>query len=231
LRIISTRLILLDNLLQYKLLNYIFVCFCILVLINGTNFVDGLNGLVSGYYLIVLFFLYKNNFLADILYQNFNIIIFFYILFLLYFLNIFNKLYLGDSGAYLLGIIFSFIVINYYRLEQSISPYYIILLLWYPCFENLFSILRKFKFKKSPMQPDNNHLHQLLFFFMKKKISLSNLLINNYCSLIINIFNFFILFIGSTDIFNTKFQIYLIVLNIFIYLFLYLMLFNFRYKK
>jgi UDP-N-acetylmuramyl pentapeptide phosphotransferase/UDP-N-acetylglucosamine-1-phosphate transferase len=231
LRIISTRLILLDNLLQYKLLNYIFVCFCILVLINGTNFVDGLNGLVSGYYLIVLFFLYKNNFLADILYQNFNIIIFFYILFLLYFFNIFNKLYLGDSGAYLLGIIFSFIVINYYRLEQSISPYYIILLLWYPCFENLFSILRKFKSKKSPMQPDNNHLHQLLFFFMKKKISLSNLLINNYCSLIINIFNFFILFIGSTDIFNTKFQIYLIVLNIFIYLFLYLMLFNFRYKK
>lgn len=231
LQITSTRVILFDNLLKYKLLNYIFVCFCILVLINGTNFIDGLNGLVSGYYLIILFFLYKNDFLIYILPQAFNIIIFFYILFLLYFFNIFNKLYLGDSGSYLLGIIFSFIVINYYRLEESISPFYIILLLWYPCFENLFSILRKFRFKRSPMLPDNNHLHQLLFFFFKEKINCSNLLINNFCSLIINIFNILIFFISSSDIFNTKLQICLIVFSIFIYLLLYFILFNFRYKK
>ena len=40
--------------------------------------------------------------------------------------------------------------------------------LWYPCFENLFSIIRKFNFKKSPISPDNKHLHQLLFIFLKK---------------------------------------------------------------
>ena len=231
LQIISTRVPLFDYLLKYKLLNYIFVCFCILVLVNGTNFIDGLNGLVTSYYLIVLFFLYKNNFLTDIFYQDFSIMIFFYILLLLYFFNIFNKLYLGDSGSYLLGIIFSFVIINYYYLESSISPYYIILLLWYPCFENLFSILRKFKFKKSPTKPDNNHLHQLLFYFIKKKINLGNLLTNNCCSLIINIFNFSIFFIGSIDTFNTQLQIYLIALNIFIYLFVYFFLLNFTYRN
>jgi UDP-N-acetylmuramyl pentapeptide phosphotransferase/UDP-N-acetylglucosamine-1-phosphate transferase len=231
LQIISTRVPLFDYFLKYKLLNYIFVCFCILVLVNGTNFIDGLNGLVTSYYLIVLFFLYKNNFLTDIFYQDFSIMIFFYILLLLFFFNIFNKLYLGDSGSYLLSIIFSFVIINYYYLESSISPYYIILLLWYPCFENLFSILRKFKFKKSPIKPDNNHLHQLLFYFIKKKINLGNLLTNNCCSLIINIFNFSIFFIGSIDIFNTQLQIYLIALNIFIYLFVYFFLLNFTYKN
>ena len=29
-----------------------------------------------------------------------------------------------------------------------------------------FSILRKFRLNKSPVQPDNNHLHQLLFFYL-----------------------------------------------------------------
>ena len=34
--------------------NYIFVTFCILIILNGTNFTDGLNTLVIGYYLINL---------------------------------------------------------------------------------------------------------------------------------------------------------------------------------
>ena len=231
LKVISTRVLLFDYLLKYQFFNYIFVCFCILVLVNGTNFIDGLNGLVISYYLIVLFFLFKNNFLTDILKQDLSVIILFYILLLLFLFNISNKLYLGDSGSYVISVIFSFIIINYYNQEVLISPYYIILLLWYPCFENLFSVLRKFRFNKSPIYPDNNHLHQLLFFFIKKKLNWKNLLTNNFCSLIINIFNFIVFFIGSIDIFNTKLQIYLIVSNVFIYLLVYYFLFNFRYKK
>ena len=100
----------------------------------------------------------------------------------MYLFNLFNKLYLGDSGSYILGLIFSFIVISFYKLDQLVSPYYIILLLWYPCFENLFSILRKFRFNKSPLYPDQNHFHQLLFFFIKKKINGSNLLFDPFIS-------------------------------------------------
>ena len=145
--------------------------------------------------------------------------------------NLFNKLYLGDSGSHILGLIFSFIVISFYKLNQSVSPYYIILLLWYPCFENLFSILRKIRFDKSPLYPDQNHFHQLLFFFIKNNINASNLSINNLTSLVINIFNLIILLIGSIDIYNTKLQILLILCNILIYVLMYIKLLNYRYKK
>jgi UDP-N-acetylmuramyl pentapeptide phosphotransferase/UDP-N-acetylglucosamine-1-phosphate transferase len=129
LQILSTRVLLFDQFLEYKLLNYIFVCFCILIVINGTNFIDGLNGLVLGYYLIVLSFLLINNFLTLPFYSDVKIVLFFYLLFVLYLFNFFNQLYLGDSGSHILGLIFSFIVISFYKLDQLVSPYYIILLL------------------------------------------------------------------------------------------------------
>ena len=50
-----------------------------------------------------------------------------------------------------------------------ISPYFIALLLWYPAFENLFSIIRKRIVKKDPLKPDNLHFHQLLFNFFETK--------------------------------------------------------------
>ena len=81
LQILSTRILLFDHFLEYKLFNYIFVCFCILIVINGTNFIDGLNGLVLGYYLIVLSFLLINNFLTLPFYSDDKILLFFYLLF------------------------------------------------------------------------------------------------------------------------------------------------------
>ena len=63
LRIVNTGIIFLDNLLAFNIFNYFFVCFCLLILINGTNFIDGLNTNVVGYYLILSIFLYDVNFL------------------------------------------------------------------------------------------------------------------------------------------------------------------------
>ena len=40
--------------LEYKVLSYLFFTFCLLIVTNGTNFIDGLNNLVIGYYLIIL---------------------------------------------------------------------------------------------------------------------------------------------------------------------------------
>ena len=63
-------------------------------------------------------------------------------------------------------------MIKFHQNYSNISPYYIILLLWYPCFENLFSIIRKFGLNRSPIYPDNNHFHQLTFFILRKNINL-----------------------------------------------------------
>ena len=46
--------------------------------------------------------------------------------------NFYNKLFLGDNGSYALGFFYGVILINFYLSNQSISPFFIVLLLWYP---------------------------------------------------------------------------------------------------
>ena len=104
------------------------------------------------------------------------------------------------------------------------------LLLWYPCFENLFSIIRKFSLKRSPINADNNHLHQLIFFYLKKKIINKKINVNNISSFVIIFYNLLIFLFGLTNPSNSQLQIALILLNIIIYLLVYFNLFNFRFK-
>ena len=197
---------------------------------NGSNFIDGLNGLVLGYYLIVLITLYNLG-LLDYLDIDKNLIDFFlYLVIVLLIFNLFNLFYLGDSGAYLLSTFVGSILIIIYNQNQTFSPFFVVLLLWYPCFENLFSIIRKFKFKKSPIHADSNHLHQLIFYSFKKKFKTSNIISNNCSSLMINLYNLVILSLGSLNIFNTQFLIFLIMLNIIIYTIIYIKLFRYKYE-
>ena len=230
LKVVSTRIPFFDTFLSYKIINFFFVIFCILILVNGTNFIDGLNGLVIGYFALISIALYSIGFFDDFNFTKKEYLIFFSVLAVMFLFNISNRLYLGDSGTYTLGLVFSFIIIKYHENFPAISPYFIILLLWYPCFENLFSIMRKFKFKRSPMYPDENHLHQILFFFIKKKLDLSNIYINNLTSFIILLFNGIIFYIGSNHIYSTKLQIILIFAAILIYIFVYIVLFSYKYK-
>ena len=227
---ISTRVIFIDQALQNYYLSILFSSFCLIILINGTNFIDGLNGLVLTYYLIVLSILYNLNFLEGINFTDLNSIYLCYLLFVLVIFNFLNKFYLGDSGAYLLGLLIGFILIKIHNLNPNVSPFFIVLLLWYPCFENLFSILRKFKLGKSPVYPDSKHFHQLLFYFLKKKFKFNNLICNNCSSIIINFYNLLILFFGSFNIYNTQLLILLISINMALYTVIYFKLFSFKYK-
>ena len=225
-----TRVLILDNILLNSYYNIIFVSFSILILINGTNFIDGLNGLVTTYYLsiliILLYLVSKNNIIVNE--DNIEILIFSLIFLLV--LNLFNKLFLGDSGSYILGLFFGYFLISLYSLNSKLSPFFIVLLLWYPCFEILFSIIRKFQLNKSPIFPDKNHFHQLLYFFLLKKLKLNKNLINNYTSFIINFYNLFIFTLSTINIYNSSYIILLTIINIFLYTLLYIRLFKFRYR-
>tara|TARA_B100000886_G_scaffold277321_1_gene201285 strand:- start:2919 stop:3908 length:990 start_codon:yes stop_codon:yes gene_type:complete len=228
--VISTRVIFIDYALQNYYVSIFFTTFCLIILVNGTNFIDGLNSLVLTYYLIVIAILYRLDLLNVINFNDFNFIYFSYLLFIMIIFNLFNKFYLGDSGSYLLGLLIGYILIKMHNYNLNISPFFVVLLLWYPCFENLFSILRKFKLGKSPVSPDNRHFHQLLFYFLKKKSKFSNLACNNYSSIVINFFNFFVLFIGSYNIYNTQLLITLILFSVVLYTVIYFKLLNFKYK-
>ena len=231
LQLFNTKIYLLDKLLSYSSFNYIFVSFCILIVINGSNFFDGLNTLNVGYYLLIsliIFYLKQNQIISvNEIFIEYLLIV----LLIIFFLNLINKIYLGDSGSYLLGFTFSVFLIKLYVDNQHISPFFIIVLLWYPSYETLFSIIRKNIMNKSPMDPDSNHLHQQIFHFVKRKIKLNKLYSNLLSANLINLYNLIIFVISLNFLLNSQIQVLLILLNITLYTFVYFKLFIARYKK
>ena len=230
-RINDTRVFLLDQLLTNSFFNNIFVVFCILIIVNGSNFFDGLNTLCIGYYLIISLMVFYLNLNGNIVINDIVIINFITVLLICFILNSFNKIFLGDSGSYLLGFIFAIFLIELYNLNRHISPFSVILMLWYPSFELLFSMIRKKTLSMSPLEPDSNHLHQLLFHFLKKKNTLKISSANFMSANLINAYNLIIFLISMNNITNTQIQIILILLNLTIYTVIYFKLFILKYKK
>ena len=224
----ETKIIFLDQLLSNNIFKVFFSVFCILIVINGCNFIDGVNTSLIGYCLIVSLSLYYLDFngveISNII-DFYNLIP---VLIALFILNFFNKLYLGDGGSYFLGLLFALCLINTYQINNNISPYFIVCLLWYPAFENLFSILRKKNLSISPLNPDTNHLHQIIFLYLKKNLTIKSVYLNTATGMIINIYNLICIAIATQFYSHTKMQILIITINIIVYIFLYI---NLQHKK
>ena len=217
----ETKIIFLDQLLTNNTFRIFFSIFCILIVINGCNFIDGVNTSLIGYCLIIslsLYYLDLNGVEISKIVDFYNLIP---ILLAIFILNFFNKLYLGDGGSYFLGLLFALCLINTYQVNNNISPYFVVCLLWYPAFENLFSILRKKNLSRSPLDPDTNHLHQIIFLYFKKKFNIKNIYLNTATGTIINIYNLTCIAIATQFYSHTKAQILIITFNIIVYLFLY----------
>jgi UDP-N-acetylmuramyl pentapeptide phosphotransferase/UDP-N-acetylglucosamine-1-phosphate transferase len=217
----ETRIILLDNLTSNHTFSIIFTLFCILILMNGSNFIDGVNLNLIGYYLVISLILYfissKYNFILDM--YNLKINMIFLILILL--INSSGKVISGDSGAYLISVNFGLTLINFSNENPIISPFFIILLLWYPAFENLFSILRKIQIRKSALKPDFSHLHQLFFLSFNKRYK-EKLISNNLSGLVIIFYNLLIFILSIKFISNTQVLVFFILFNIMVYIVIYL---------
>ena len=222
LTITNLRIDFLNFFLDIKFVSILFTLFCVLILINGSNFLDGLNTLVIGYYILVCLFLImiSNNFELTI---DPNIKLLIIILSTLFFFNFFGKLYLGDSGAYLLGFYIAFFVIDFSLKNNSVSPFFICFLLWYPAFENLFSIIRRIIFKNKIAVADQLHLHQMIYNFFTKKNLVKNIYSNTLVANLINIYNLIIFACFYKFYSSTKILILGIFFNIIVYISLYLL--------
>jgi UDP-N-acetylmuramyl pentapeptide phosphotransferase/UDP-N-acetylglucosamine-1-phosphate transferase len=222
LHLVNTKIFFLDLLLENYFFSILFTSFCFLIIINGSNFLDGINLLVIGYYLsitLIIFILKEHNFISL---DNISIINIIIVLLVLLFFNSSNRLYLGDNGSYTLGFLYSLILVNFYAKNDFVSPFFVILLLWYPGFENLFSIFRRYFRRKSPLRPDTKHLHQLMYDYFKKKSFFKNkIFINNFPGFIIISYNFVIMFFSTFFIFNSKILLSIIFFNVFLYCYLY----------
>lgn len=201
---------------------YIFATFCILIILNGSNFIDGVNINLLSYYFVVLLILIYLSFFQNFL-LNKNIYILSIILFSLILFNFFGKLYMGDSGSYLLSFLMCFFIIEFHNLHKFTSPYFICLLLWYPAFETFFSITRRLKSNYPVSHPDIKHLHQLLFLYFQKKLKKKQFN-SSLVSVLINSYNLIVFFICVHFSNLTILQILFVFLNIAIYLTLYIKL-------
>ena len=218
LQIITTKIDLIDNLLSNTFINSIFVTFCLMVLINGGNFIDGLNTLLIKYFILIylILFISLSSFIPGS--DNFikNLIL---VLVVLLCLNSFGIIYMGDSGAYLISLLTGFFLINFSSSNPEISPYLVIVLLWYPCFELLFSMVRRKFNEKKTYKPDNRHLHQLLNDFLKYKFKLNNHKFSHlFTSIIINFFNLITFIISLNFIYNSEILVTILIINIIVYL-------------
>ncbi len=220
----SIRIPLFDQLLSYTLFKYFFVIFCLLILINGSNFMDGVNTLLIGYFISVILIVIILASKYNLIFETQNLEIIFSILSVLFIFNFFEKFFCGDGGSYVISLIIGYYLIELSNLNLIISPYFIACLLWYPAYECLFSMVRK-KIEKSKITgPDKNHLHQLLFIFLTKKLKFQRWVISSLAGITINTYNLIIFFVALKNVSQTKTLIFLIVLNIIIYTFIYFLL-------
>ena len=221
-KIFSTRLEIVDLYLQNQYLNYFFVVFCLMVFINGSNFIDGLNTLLITYSILIpiIFLIFFNNSMPFI--NNFYELIF--ILSFILILNVFGIIILGDSGAYLISVFLGIYLIDFANQNYIISPYFVVLLLWYPCFELLFSMTRRVTSNLETYNPDTNHLHQLFYIKIFKRNKLDFRINHFLVSIIINLYNFVSFYLGSKFFNDSKILILITLFNISIYIFVYSLL-------
>ena len=184
----KTGLEFLNYLLKIDIFALFFICLCFLFIINGSNLIDGFNGLLGIHSLIIfiiLFIINLNNTSNDFSYFLFCLC--FIILIFLKFNFPQAKIFLGDSGAYIIGTLIAVSVVKTSILNSSIHPFFFCILLFYLFFEVFFSFLRKIFFsKQNPLFPDSKHLHMSLYKILLKKNE--NKLNSNYkVSLYINL--------------------------------------------
>ena len=150
--------------LQNNIFSSIFLLLCFLFIINGANLIDGFNGLLAINLIIINIILaYINNASGN---NEFSVFIVAQIIILLSFL-LFNfpkaKIFFGDSGSYLMGALVALNTITTNNFNPNYSSFFFCVLLFYLFFEVFFSFLRKVFQKKSPVHPDNKHLHMLIY--------------------------------------------------------------------
>lgn len=206
-----------DTLLSNIYVKYFVTIFCFMVLINGSNFMDGVNTLLLGYYLGVSIFslIVLNKFGTEFDVINLKVIII--LLSILFLFNLFNKLLSGDGGAYTISFLIGYYLIYISNLSETISPFFVGCLLWYPAYECLFSMIRKKIKKVSISHSDNKHLHQLLLIYYRKKFNIKNKKLNTISGLSINLFNYIVFYNAINNISQTKNLIFIIFICLMVY--------------
>ena len=179
--------------------DYLFSVFCFVAFINAFNLYDGINLQSGSYTLFILI-------LLTIL-TNFNILIilFFFPLFLFLILNSNGRIFLGNSGTYLISFLISYLFIKVFNSYDAMYSDYVLATMLIPGLDMIRLFAIRIKQKTSPFKPDRNHIHHKLleYYGYKKTITLINFvsvfplislfIFKNYYAVLISTFLYFVL--------------------------------------
>ena len=148
--------------------NFLSLLFTLLVvggLINAINIIDGYNGLMAGYSILALLAIaYVSHILGDGLVFQLSLTLTASLAGFFVFNFPLGKIFMGDGGAYFVGLIMAVIGLMLGIRNDEVSHWFILLLFIYPLYETAFSIYRKAIVRgTSVSQPDGYHLHMLIY--------------------------------------------------------------------
>jgi UDP-N-acetylmuramyl pentapeptide phosphotransferase/UDP-N-acetylglucosamine-1-phosphate transferase len=143
---------------------------------NGMNFIDGANGLMSAFFLSSLLNIaYLAYLTGDAFFSALCVLFFIPSAIFLLFNYPSGKIFAGDLGAYLKGVFVGYLVINFFASQPDVSLWSALIILFYPTAEVIFSCWRKITQGKSPLKPDRLHLHIKLYDLIYKATQKSRL--------------------------------------------------------
>jgi len=133
-----------------------FTILCFLLFINSLNMLDGINGQVSTYVILIFTILFLK--------LKFPLLIFVFIVSIFFFLylNFKNRSFLGDSGTLFLGYVISYLFIKSYNSKIIYYSDEIFLIMSITGYELLRLAISRMLKKKHPFAADRNHIHHIL---------------------------------------------------------------------
>jgi len=171
----------LDLILDYPALSIFFTTISLSLLANGFNLLDGFNGLTSGFTIIVLAILTETaNEVSEPEISMLSSCLMMAVLGFFVLNFPFGKVFLGDSGAYFLGLTSGILALILAERSENISYWFVLALFIYPVYELIFSMIRRGLYEKSKAsQADGLHLHHLIY---KKMVNCSYFPRKEFCN-------------------------------------------------
>ena len=219
---------LINSILEIKIIAIIFTLICIIYLTQAYNIIDGLNGLALFSAILsfigISFISFNINDYSTLNFSNTLILI-------LLGIFIFNfplgKIFIGDSGAYLIGLFIAVSIIILIEKNNQLSPFIALQIIIYPAYELFRSIIRRLLNKKNILQPDKKHLHSIMYQNGIRLSGYSSIKNNAFTSIKI----MSILSINTIFLINFYKDEKIIIFGIFMFIFLYEILYFIQKKQ
>lgn len=152
-----------DNLLSIPVLAWAFTLLFCVGFLNAVNMADGANGLMPGVFFVTftIFYLHTGGLVYSALMTSSGLFLIFNV--------ISGRLFLGDAGAYGLGA--AAVLAGLYLYSENVfSAAFLATMLMYPCIELLVSMARRVVLGRSMFLPDNDHLHNRIYFHLQRRL-------------------------------------------------------------